>query len=107
MPSEALIEQEPDGHTPSVVYLVDMMLELPVVASLTVAVRVKVAVYATGLGFAITFVVTGPRASPVPTHTPPEQESPMLQALLSLQGVPSGAFGFEHVPVDALQVPAR
>jgi hypothetical protein len=31
----------------------------------------------------------------------------MLQALLSLQGVPSGAFGFEHVPVDALQVPAR
>jgi len=98
--------QEPAGQTPSAVYLADVMLELPVAVSLTVAVRVKVAVYTTGLGFGMTFVVTGPWVSPAPVHTPPMHWSPVLQALLSLQGVPSGAGGFEHRPVPGLQVPA-
>ena len=34
------------------------------------------------------------------------QVSPEVQALLSLQAVPLGWFGFEHMPVVALQVPA-
>ena len=42
-----------------------------------------------------------------PTQVPPLQVSPDVQALLSLQVVPSGAFGFEQVPSVGLQVPAR
>ena len=34
------------------------------------------------------------------------QVSPEVQALSSLQAVPLGWFGFEHMPVAGLQVPA-
>src|SRR2546428_657435 len=37
---------------------------------------------------------------------PERQESVWVHALPSLQAVPSGASGFEHTPVDGLQVPA-
>src|SRR2546427_783189 len=42
----------------------------------------------------------------LPVQTPDRQESVWVQALPSLQAVPSGASGFEHAPVDGLQVPA-
>jgi hypothetical protein len=41
-----------------------------------------------------------------PAHTPLVQVSLCVQALPSLQVVPSAAAGFEHVPVAGLQVPA-
>src|SRR6185295_13082380 len=41
-----------------------------------------------------------------PVQTPAWQESPAVQALPSLQGVPFGAFGLEQRPVPGLQVPA-
>jgi hypothetical protein len=41
-----------------------------------------------------------------PVHVPLWQESVWVQALPSLQEVPSFAFGFEHMPVDVSQVPA-
>jgi hypothetical protein len=39
-------------------------------------------------------------------HTPAWHESPCVQRLPSLQGVPSGAAGLEHVPVVGSQAPA-
>jgi hypothetical protein len=39
-------------------------------------------------------------------QVPDWQESPVEQALLSLQAVPFGATGFEHEPKDGSQVPA-
>ena len=42
----------------------------------------------------------------VPEHAPAVQTSLVEQALPSLQTVPLGATGFEHVPVAGLQVPA-
>ena len=41
-----------------------------------------------------------------PVHVPLWQESPVVQRLLSVHAVPFAAFGFEHVPVAGLQVPA-
>ena len=41
-----------------------------------------------------------------PTQEPLEQASLVVQALLSLQAVPSSAFGFEQLPVEGSQVPA-
>src|SRR5258708_4484919 len=41
-----------------------------------------------------------------PTHTPPAHASSCVQALLALHGVPSGAAGFEHVPVAGSHAPA-
>ena len=41
-----------------------------------------------------------------PEQTPAWQVSVCVQALPSLHAVPFGAFGFEHVPVAGLQVPA-
>jgi len=40
-----------------------------------------------------------------PTHTPAEQASGAVHALLSLQVVPFGLFGFEHSPVAGAQTP--
>jgi hypothetical protein len=42
----------------------------------------------------------------VPVHTPAMQVSVCVQRSLSLQAWPSGAAGFEHMPVVGLQVPA-
>ena len=42
----------------------------------------------------------------VPAHTPLSHESVWVQALASLQLVPSLAAGFEHCPVELLHVPA-
>src|SRR5438094_3891378 len=42
----------------------------------------------------------------LPVHTPLWQVSVCVQALPSLQVVPSVLFGFEHTPVDGSQVPA-
>ena len=39
-------------------------------------------------------------------QAPAWQLSPVVQALLSLQGVPFAADGFEHAPVAGSQVPA-
>jgi hypothetical protein len=39
-------------------------------------------------------------------HTPAWQVSVCVQALPSLQAVPSAAFGFEQTPVAGLQTPA-
>jgi hypothetical protein len=41
-----------------------------------------------------------------PTQLPLEHLSAVVQALLSLQKVPSAIAGFEHWPFDGLQVPA-
>jgi len=41
-----------------------------------------------------------------PTHEPPEQASLVVQALPSLQPVPSPLFGFEQTPFAGLHVPA-
>jgi len=41
----------------------------------------------------------------LPTHEPAMQLSTMVHALPSLQAVPSGLPGLEHMPVAALQVP--
>jgi hypothetical protein len=41
----------------------------------------------------------------VPVHTPLWQLSGVVQALPSVQVVPSGLFGLEHTPVAGLQVP--
>jgi hypothetical protein len=41
-----------------------------------------------------------------PVHVPLWQLSVVVQALLSSHAAPSGFAGFEHVPVDVLQVPA-
>jgi hypothetical protein len=41
----------------------------------------------------------------LPTQVPAKHASVCVQALLSLQIVPSALFGFEHVPVLELQVP--
>jgi hypothetical protein len=41
----------------------------------------------------------------VPPHVPLVHTSPVVHALLSLQEVPFGAAGFEHVPVAGLHVP--
>jgi hypothetical protein len=41
-----------------------------------------------------------------PTHTPAWQESLCVHALPSLHGAPFAAAGFEHWPVDGLQMPA-
>jgi hypothetical protein len=40
------------------------------------------------------------------THVPLRQLSPWVHALSSLQAVPSGASGFEHVPLDGSHEPA-
>jgi hypothetical protein len=40
------------------------------------------------------------------SHVPPAQVSPLVQALPAWHDVPSGAVGFEHVPLDGLHVPA-
>jgi len=42
----------------------------------------------------------------LPLHTPPWHVSVCVQASPSLQAVPLGAAGFEHVPVAGSQVPA-
>src|SRR2546427_795162 len=42
----------------------------------------------------------------LPVHTPLSQVSVCVQALPSLQAVPSALGGFEHMPVLVLQVPA-
>jgi hypothetical protein len=42
----------------------------------------------------------------VPVQTPAWQLSLVVQALPSLQLVPLAAFGFEHIPVAGLHVPA-
>ena len=42
----------------------------------------------------------------VPVQVPAWQLSVFVQALLSLQAVPSTLFGFEHRPVEVSQVPA-
>jgi hypothetical protein len=42
----------------------------------------------------------------VPVQTPAMQRSVCVQMSLSLQAVPSGAAGFEHMPVAWLQTPA-
>ena len=42
----------------------------------------------------------------MPPHLPLVQMSFFMHASPSLQGVSSGAFGFEHLPVAGLQVPA-
>jgi len=42
----------------------------------------------------------------VPVHTPSTHWSPEVPVFPSSQVVPFGAFGFEHVPVPGLQVPA-
>jgi hypothetical protein len=41
-----------------------------------------------------------------PTHAPPRQASPTVQAFASLQGVPSGFALPAHSPVPGSQVPA-
>jgi hypothetical protein len=41
-----------------------------------------------------------------PVQTPATQASPVVQALPSLQPVPLGTAGFEHLPVAGAQVPA-
>jgi hypothetical protein len=41
-----------------------------------------------------------------PVHTPDVQASVWVQRLPSLQGVPSGALGLEHLPVVGSQAPA-
>lgn len=41
-----------------------------------------------------------------PTHVPALQVSSKVQALPSLHAVPSGAFGFEQMPVDVSHTPA-
>jgi hypothetical protein len=41
-----------------------------------------------------------------PVHTPAWQVSDMVHGLPSLQTVPLGAFGLEHVPVFGSQMPA-
>ena len=41
-----------------------------------------------------------------PVHMPARQVSAWVQALPSVQGLPSAWAGFEQVPVDGLQVPA-
>ena len=41
----------------------------------------------------------------LPVHTPVSQASVCVQALLSLQVVPSGKLGLEQTPVDVLHVP--
>ena len=43
----------------------------------------------------------------VPVHAPAWHVSFSVQALPSLQPVPSGWFGFEQTPFAGLQVPAR
>src|SRR5690348_15661542 len=106
LPSEALIAQDPAGHTPSAVYLADAMFAPTVAASLTIAVRLNVAVFCTGSGVAVTPLVTGPRVSPIPAQTPPVQMSVVVQAFPSLHAVPFGAVGFEHWPVPGSHVPA-
>src|SRR5262245_28209434 len=45
------------------------------------------------------------RAAP-PTQAPPWQVSVSVQALPSLQAVPFGSAGFEHMPVVGSQTPA-
>jgi hypothetical protein len=42
----------------------------------------------------------------LPLHVPATQESLCVQALLSLQAVPSATVGFEQLPEAGLQVPA-
>ena len=42
----------------------------------------------------------------LPEQTPERQESVWVQALPSLQAVPSGAAGFEQAPVERSHVPA-
>src|SRR6185437_16006268 len=42
----------------------------------------------------------------LPVQTPAVQVSVRVQALPSLQTVPSGFAGYQHIPVTALQVPA-
>ena len=42
----------------------------------------------------------------LPPHVPDWQVSPLVQRLPSLQAVPFGTAGFEHCPVEGLQVPA-
>jgi hypothetical protein len=41
-----------------------------------------------------------------PVHTPAMHASVCVHALPSLQVVPSGALGFEHIPLLGLHVPA-
>lgn len=41
-----------------------------------------------------------------PTHMPAKHTSVLVQALLSLQAVPSPAVGFVHTPVIGSQLPA-
>ena len=41
-----------------------------------------------------------------PVHVPDSQESVCVQALPSLHEVPSGALGFEQLPVEGSHVPA-
>ena len=48
----------------------------------------------------------GEQRSSSPTQTPAWHTSEPVQKLPSLQAVPFGAFGFEHVPVAGLHVPA-
>jgi hypothetical protein len=43
----------------------------------------------------------------VPAQTPDWQLSLVVQASPSLHEVPLGAFGFEHIPVAGLHVPAK
>jgi hypothetical protein len=43
---------------------------------------------------------------PPPVQVPPWQVSAEVQLLPSLQGVPSGAPGLEHIPVAGLHMPA-
>ena len=55
------------------------------------------------------FVHTFPSSQPTvgpPTQVPLWQVSFVVQKLPSLQAVPFGAAGLEHVPVDGLHVPA-
>jgi hypothetical protein len=40
-----------------------------------------------------------------PVHVPPAHAYVWSQRFVPAQAVPSGAVGFEHVPVDVLQVP--
>jgi hypothetical protein len=46
------------------------------------------------------------QAIALPEQTPEVQTSFVVHALPSLQAVPFGALGFEHVPVDGSHVPA-
>jgi len=72
-----------------------------VVTGLGITVQLAVPLHARALHASSAQVIAVPLQVPTAVHA-----SPNVQALPSLQAVPIGACGLEHIPVDGSHVPA-